>query len=190
MARARMGAEIFCQKGNSMSLTFRMRALAAVLWLVLATPVVRAQDESKPADAESAAIKQVFTDFYEAFSRQDAHATAMTFAPDGDFTNMFGIHVHGREAIERRFSALFAGNLKGARRTDTVRNISFYAPTVAFVDADTVITGTKEADGSMGRVRRGLMIVVLTKEQGSWYISNFHEAEYPDRAVPAISSTK
>ena len=97
---------------------------------------------------------------------------------------------YSRAKLSNHIREVRAGNLKGARRTDTVRNISFYAPTVAFVDADTVITGTKEADGSMGRVRRGLMIVVLTKEQGSWYISNFHEAEYPDRAVPAISSAK
>jgi uncharacterized protein (TIGR02246 family) len=72
---------------------------------------------------------------------------------------MFGIHVHGREAIEQRFVALFKGNLRGANRTDTVRNIRFYAPGMAFVDADTVITGTKTADGSVGPVRKGLMIV-------------------------------
>ncbi len=170
--------------------TFRMRTLAVVLLLVLASPLLRAQDESKPSDADAAAIKQVFANFYEAFSRQDAHATAMTFAAEGDFTNMFGIHVHGREAIEKRFAALFAGNLKGTNRTDTVRNIHFYGPNVAFVDADTVISGTKEADGSAGPVRRGLMIVVMTKENGTWYISNFHEAEYPNRALPVVSSAK
>jgi len=159
--------------------------LAAAPFLFLLLPGVWAQDQS-PKSADSAAIKQVFSDFYESFSRQDAHGTAMTFAEDGDFTNMFGIRVHGREAIEQRFVALFKGNLRSANRTDTVRNIRFYAPEVAFVDAYTVITGTKTADGSVGPVRKGLMIVVMTKQNGRWYISNFHEAEYPNRAAPVI----
>jgi len=145
-----------------------------------------AQESAKGSDADIAAIKQTFADFYQSFSKQDAHSTAMTFAQEGDFTNMFGIHIHGREAIEQRFVALFQGNLRGTNRTDTVRNIRFYAPGVAFVDADSVITGTKRADGSEGPVRKGLMIVVMTKENGRWGISNFHEAEYPDRAAPVI----
>jgi len=148
------------------------------------------QKEMKGSEADIASIKQVFADFYGSFSRQDAHATAMTFADDGDFTNMFGFHVHGREAIEQRFAALFKGNLRGSNRTDTVRTIHFYAPGVAFVDADTVITGTKQADGSIGPVRKGLMIVVMSKEKGQWYISNFHEAEYPTRAVSAAKKPK
>ena len=160
--------------------------LAGAPFLFLLLPALWSQDQSSKT-ADTAAIKQVFSDFYESFSRQDAHGTAMTFVEDGDFTNMFGIRVHGREAIEQRFMALFKGNLRSANRTDTVRNIHFYAPDVAFVDADTVITGTKTADGSVGPVRKGLMIVVMTKQNERWYIGNFHEAEYPNRAVPAVT---
>lgn len=39
-------------------------------------------------------------------------------------------------AIERRFAALFKGNLRGMNRTDTVRTIHFYAPDLAFVEAE------------------------------------------------------
>ena len=149
-----------------------------------------AQEKSAGSPADVAAIKQVFADFYGAFSRQDAAAITNTFAPDGDFTNMFGIHLHGREAIRQHFTSVFKGNLRGADRTDTVRDIHFYAPNVAFVDADTVITGTKQDDGSLGPVRKGLMIVAMTKQAGKWRISNFHEAEYPARAVPVIPTSK
>ena len=160
--------------------------LTVVVCLLVSALPTWAQD----SDADTAAIKQTFADFYQSFSRQDAHTTAMTFAEDGDFTNMFGVHVHGREEIEQRFAALFKGNLRGTNRTDTVRTIRFYAPGIAFVDADTVITGTKRADGSVGPVRKGLMIVVMMKQNGLWRISNFHEAEYPDRAVPVIPAQK
>ena len=119
----------------------------------LLVPNSFAQDAAGGSKSDSDAIKKVFADFYGNFSKQDAHGTAMTFAEDGDFTNMFGIHIHGRPDIEKRFTALFKGNLRGTTRTDTVRNIRFYAPNVAFVDADTVITGTKRDDGSVGPVR-------------------------------------
>ena len=163
--------------------------LAVALALVSLCPASWAQDSSKTTDADSAAIKQVITDFYQSFSRHDAHATAMTFAEDGDLTTMFGAHSHGRKAIEERFASLFATLLRTANRTDTVRSIRFYSPQVALVDADTVITGTKAADGSDIPTRKGLMIVVMTKQDGLWRISNFHEAEYP-WPVPVIPPQK
>lgn len=159
---------------------FTLAVTLAVCW---ARSAAWAQDQPKNNDADSAAIKQLIADFYESFTRHDAHATAMTFAEDGDFTNMSGAHVHGRQAIEARFASLYAGNLRAAQRTDTVRTIQFLAPQVAFVDADTVITGTKTANGSEIPVRKGLMIVVVTKQKDRWEISNFHEAEYPPPRV-------
>jgi uncharacterized protein (TIGR02246 family) len=135
--------------------------------------------ESPTAAVDSAAIRQLITEFYASFSRHDAHAATMTFTEDGDFTNMAGIHVHGHQAIEGRFASLFAGNLRAAQRTDTVRSIRFLTPTLALVDADTIITGTRAPDGSEGPPRKGLMIVVVTNEGGHWLISNFHEAEFP-----------
>src|SRR5258708_17124354 len=122
-----------------------------------------AQDSPKTTDADTAAIKQTLADFYESFSRHDAHATAMTFAEDADFTNMRGVHRHGRGDIENWFAALFKGNLKASNRTDTVRSIRFFTPQMATVDADTVITGTKAADCSDVPPPTGLRIVPMTK---------------------------
>ncbi len=154
--------------------------LSIIFGLFLSLPAFAAQNPPAASEADSAAIKQVFADFYENFSRHDAHATAMTFAPDGDFTNMRGVHRRGRKEIEAWFTSLFAGSLKDAHRTDIVRSIRFFTPDVATVDADTVITGTKAADGSEVPARKGLMIVTMTKQGGRWMISTFHEAEFPE----------
>ena len=137
------------------------------------------QTQPVTADADSAAIKQVFADFYENFSRHDAHAASMSFAEDADFTNMGGVHSRGRKEIEDRLDRLFQGLLKDATRTDIVRSIRFFSPDVAAVDADTTITGTKAPDGSVIPPRKGLMIVTMTKQKGRWLISTFHEAEFP-----------
>jgi uncharacterized protein (TIGR02246 family) len=164
-------------------------AFAIALILFAPPPAARAQDSSKPADADSAAIKQTFTDFYESFSHHDAHATAMIFAEDADFTNMRGIRRHGRNDIEQWFASLFKGNLKASNRTDIVRSIRFFTPQTATVDADTVITGTKAADGSDVPPRKGLMIVTMTKQNGRWLISVFHEAEFPAPPPPATNGS-
>ena len=155
-------------------------AAPAISLVLLALPsAAPAQSQPNAAEADSVAIKQVCADFSENFSRHDAHGVAMTFAEDADFTNMGGRHSRGRTDIENWFASLFRGNLKDALRTDTVRSIRFFTPELAAVDADTVIAGTKTADGSEIPPRKGLMIVMMTKQNGRWFIGTFHEAEYP-----------
>ena len=144
----------------------------------------RAQEQAQGSEADSKAIKQVFAEFYESFSRHDAHAAAMTFAEDADFTNMRGVHNHGRKEIEAHLAMIFAANLGSARRTDMVKSIRFVTPAIAEVDADTVISGTKAADGSEVPPRKGLMVTTMTKQNGRWFISIFHEVEFP-AAAPA-----
>ena len=152
-------------------------AIAALLFSFL--PAAWAQEQSKGTEADSAAIQRVFTEFYQSFSRHDAHAASLTFAEDADFTNMRGVHRRGRMEIEDWLASLFKGALQNAGRTDTVRNIRYFTPELAAVDADTVITGTKAADGSLVPQRKGMMIVVMSKRNGRWLISDFHEAEFP-----------
>jgi uncharacterized protein (TIGR02246 family) len=108
----------------------------------------------------------------------------MAFAEDADFTNMAGAHDHGRKEIEAHLARIFGGNLKAARRTDMVKSIRYINPKIAEVDADTVITGTLAPDGSEGAPRKGLMVTTMTKQAGRWYISVFHEVEFPP-AAPA-----
>jgi uncharacterized protein (TIGR02246 family) len=170
----------------------RFRGILAILpiltALITVAPALPAQESLQGTEADSAAIKQVFAEFYENFTHHDAHATAMTFAPDADFTNMNGIHRRGRKEIEDGFVALFNGRLKDSVRTDIVRNIRFYSPELAAVDADTLILGTKTADGSAGPPRKGLMIVTMAKQNGHWLISTFHEAEFPETRTAASSN--
>ena len=146
-----------------------------------------AQGQSANSGADSAAITKTCADFSENFTRHDAHGVSMTFAEDADFTNMRGSHSHGRKDIENWFAGLFKGNLKDSVRTDTVRNIRFFSPELAAVDLDTVITGTKGADGSVIPARKGLMVVLMVKQKGNWYIGTFHESEYPT-ARPAAAN--
>ena len=167
---------------------------ASSLALLIALLAIATPGQTSGSEADSAAIKKVCGDFSESFTRHDAHGVAMTFAEDADFANMRGAHSHGRKDIENWFASLFRGNLKDSVRTDTVRSIRFFAPDVAEAEAETVITGTKAADGSEMPPRKGLMIVLMTRQNGRWLIGSFHEAEYPAprggaASVPASAPT-
>jgi uncharacterized protein (TIGR02246 family) len=158
---------------------FASPAILLVLSMLVIPGAAPAWSQASGSDADSAAIKQVCLDFSENFSRHDAHGVALTFSEDADFTNMTGRHSHGRADIEKWFVGLFQGNLKNSQRTDTVKSIRYFTPELAEVDADTVITGTNAADGAVIPPRKGLMIVLVVKQKGHWYIGTFHEAEYP-----------
>ena len=171
------------------------RILAAHVVFLALPAAASAQGKPTNPEADSAEIKQVFTDYYENFTRHDPHAVSLCFAEDADFTNMFGVHNHGRQEIESKMASLFRGGLKESTRTDIVRSIRFFAPDIAVADAETTITGSKLADGSVMPQRKGLMIATLTRQNGRWLISTFHEAEFPaPRAAganpPAASSAK
>jgi uncharacterized protein (TIGR02246 family) len=158
--------------------TCTRNVLVVVLaWASMSLPALGQQVGS---EADAAAIRATFEAFYEAFTRHDARAVAMTFTEDADFTNMRGIHNKGRAEIEQKFVALFEGNLRASTRTDIVKNIHFYTPEIATAEADTTILNTLLPDGSVVPPRKGLMICTMVKRGDRWLINEFHEAEFPE----------
>lgn len=139
---------------------------------------VRLCAQSASNDSETAAVRHVIDEFVAAFNRHDASGWAQPFAEDGDFTNVSGLTRHGRKEVEERFKMLFAGPLKGAHRTVTVRHLRFAKPDVAFADAEWALEGSTAADGSVNPVRKGIFTWVMVKQDGSWKFADFHESEF------------
>lgn len=158
-------------RGRVVTLTF---LLMSVAW---AGP--QAQAQSSRSEADVAAIKGVVAGYSDAFNHHDAGATSNLFAEDADFTNLRGLYRHGRKEIEQTFAGLYAGVLKNAHRTDTVKNVRFLTPEIAVMDDLWEISGSTPADGSANPQRKGLFDWVLTKTNGRWVIIVFHEAEFP-----------
>jgi uncharacterized protein (TIGR02246 family) len=157
----------------------RLGVTITLLFVVL-LPVlgVGAPAQSTSSDAESAAIRKVIDDFVGAFNRHDAHGWAMPFGEDGDFTNVSGLTLRGQNKVEERFKGLFAGPLKDAHRTATVRHLRLVRPDVAAVDAEWALVGSRAADGSENPVRKGIFTWVMVKQEGRWMFADFHESEF------------
>ena len=158
-----------------------MRSITALFLIVIfsaAIPALTAHAQTASVDSDSAAIRQVIDDFVAAFNRHDAAGWAAPFADDGDFTNVSGLTKHGRKEVEERFKVLFAGPLKNAHRTATVRHLRFAKPDVAFADAEWALEGSLAADGSVNPVRKGIFTWVMVKQDGRWKFADFHESEF------------
>jgi uncharacterized protein (TIGR02246 family) len=156
----------------------RIKVLFTLIVLAIVFPVSRARAQSNSSDIDSAAIQQVVANFVDAFNHHDAHAWAMPFSEDADFTNVTGLTRHGRQEVEERFKGLFADRLKDAHRTVSVRHIRFIKPDVAAVDAEWELVGSRAADGSERPPRKGIFIWVMVKRDGHWIFDVFDESEF------------
>jgi uncharacterized protein (TIGR02246 family) len=140
-----------------------------------------AKAESNPAD--EAAIKKLVAGFNECFNRKDAPACAALYTEDGDFTSVRGDSNHGRADVEKHYQTVFTTFLKNAHRTDKVRSVRFITPTIASVDTDWQLTGATSPNAAEAApaTRQGLLTWVVTKHEGKWYISVFHELDFPGK---------
>jgi uncharacterized protein (TIGR02246 family) len=130
-------------------------------------------------DKDRAAIAQTWELFKDAWNKHDAHAFAMTFTEDADFTNVMGKHAQGRANVEAFHAPVFAGIFKDSHQTGKIRSIRFLGPDLAAVDVDWEMTGAKSPDGSPRPERKGLLNWVMAKQSdGSWLIEVMHNTEF------------
>ncbi|MBZ5659321.1 MAG: SgcJ/EcaC family oxidoreductase [Acidobacteriia bacterium] len=169
-----------------MNITRTIAMLAVSLIVAFSLVVARARSQSADDDPNAVAVQRIVNDYSERMNRHDAHDVASLFAEDADFTNMRGDSHHGRKEIEAFYAKLFDGPLKEVYRTDTVKSIRILSPEIAAVDGLWQMRFTLAANGTRGPVRDGLFDYVLTKQNGRWFITIFHESEFaPPPADPA-----
>ncbi len=142
-----------------------------------------ASDDSHQKDR--AAIARTVVNFVDAWNKHDAHAFAMTFTEDADFTNVAGVHAEGRARIESFHASVFAGIFKESHQTVQIRSIRFLTPALAAVDIDWEMIGAKSPDGAPRPPRKGLLSWVMARQSdGSWLIQVMHNTELTAPAPP------
>jgi uncharacterized protein (TIGR02246 family) len=146
-----------------------------------------AGDRSK----DEATVRELVTAFEKASNKHDAKAFAAVFATDADFTNVRGTAGHGRKAIEEFHRPLFEGDTtKGnpsfksaVLKIDDVK-VRFVRPDVACVDIFWTQTGSVAPDGKDRGTRKGIVVWVVTRENGAWHVAVMHNVELP--VVPLL----
>ena len=108
--------------------------------------------------------------FIDAFNKGDAKAVAAFWMPDAEYTDQAGRQTKGREAIEKLYEKVFAGQ-KGAKLNIMVTSIKQVTPDVGIEEGINQVT---PADGGPGSAAR--FSAVFVKKDGEWYLQNVQES--------------
>lgn len=152
-------------------------ALAIFLFSAFFAGMAWAQMASH-SEGDEVGVKQCVAAWEDAWNRHDAHATAMAYVEDGDFSSTTGVPSHGWKDLEAHYNEIFTTFLKDAHRTDTVRSVRFLGPDIASVDIDWQMTGARTRDGKDAPNRKGLLTWIVTKHNGEWKITIYHESVF------------
>jgi len=122
--------------------------------------------------ADDAAIRAILAAQQEAWNRGDGQAFAACFAEDGDFTNIRGESMHGREAYALRHEQIFRGFFRGSTLAMQVAGLRFLGRDVAIVQVDVQLDtpnglppGVRAGSDGLLRTR---LLDVFAKEAGDW----------------------
>lgn len=147
--------------------------LVAAAGLTAAAFTARAAQPPKNGNpADEAALLKNAEAFVAAFNKGDAKALAAFWTPDGDFTDRLGTRIAGREAIEKAFAGMFAGN-KGVQLRIDITGLRFVTPDVAVEDGTTAVI---HPDGLPPA--RARYTIVHARKDGKWYLESVREAPF------------
>lgn len=138
-------------------------------------------------DAARQAVQDIVNALVTAWNRHDPRAFAASFAEDADFTNVFGMTVKGRAAIESLHATIFRTMLKDSCLTAMETSIRFIRPDVTAVDARWEMTGARDPHGNDWPARRGLLNLIATETGGRWLVAVFHNMDLP---VPELAKAQ
>jgi uncharacterized protein (TIGR02246 family) len=114
-----------------------------------------------------------------AWNRHDARALAEPFAQDADFTNVFGMAVKGRAAIEALHAPLFKTMFTDSRLTVLQTRVRMIRSDVAGVDVNWTMTGARDPHGNPWPERIGLLNWIVTRHGERWLIDVSHNMDLP-----------
>ena len=142
-----------------------------MIFCLTALSVSAKQSKGDPKDSE--AIQKQAEAFIEAFHKGDAKAVAAFWTPDGDYTDLTGRQIKGREAIEKAFADLFA-QTKGLKIRIDSDSLRFVTPEVAIEDGTSEVYPPDGAPPSRARYT-----IVHAKKDGQWLLASVREAPIP-----------
>jgi uncharacterized protein (TIGR02246 family) len=119
---------------------------------------------------DASAIRSLFDQMHDAWSRGDALAYAACFSLASDYVTFNGMHLHGRKENAEVHAALFRRVLKNTKLSAAIESLTFLSGDVALVH--TVGSGAKRGLPDSQR-RRSIQTFVLVKQEGQWLIRSF-----------------
>ena len=153
----------------------QMARFAAIAWCL------SLQLDAATAAEDEATIRRIVAEQVTAWDAGDGQGYARRFAPEGAFTNLFGMVMYGHAAFEKRHTQILVTFYKGTTKQHVVRRLRFVTPDVAIVDIDNEVHGVKSMPAGIavppdGVVKTQLM-EVFVRHDGQWWIEAYHNVD-------------
>jgi len=119
---------------------------------------------------DTSKVTGVVNAFAAAWNRHDMEAFAQLFAADAEFVNVVGLWWKGRAEIRQAHEATHASMFKNSRLTILDTSVRFPLPQLAIARSRWRLEGHVGPDGQALPPRTGILLNVLTVDDGSWVI--------------------
>lgn len=126
-------------------------------------------------------ISSVIQGYTQAWNEQAGKGFADGFTEDGDFVNIYGMHIVGKAEIEARHVHILDTFLKGSTLEIEEVDIREVAPTVAIAHVRWKLNGYRDpfSPGETS-VRQGIFTQVYLKQGERWLITASHNTLIPN----------
>ncbi len=108
--------------------------------------------------------------FAQAWNAHDAAVLCSLYAADADFVDVSGAMLHGRDAIAARHHRWFETIFAASRLTITTVKVRLVTRCAAAVHGLWSMRGHGNQDGEWLPIRTGLILFVVTKQNGTWHV--------------------
>jgi uncharacterized protein (TIGR02246 family) len=122
-------------------------------------------------------IQETIKKMSAAWNKHDAKNFSMLFAEEADLTNPLGQSFRGREAIEKQHAYIFSNRFSQSRLVPQLKQVLLLNDYLASVAITWQMTGSYDLKGNPWPQRRGLINLIVRKEQDQWPILIMHSMD-------------
>ncbi|MGA9768247.1 MAG: SgcJ/EcaC family oxidoreductase [Blastocatellia bacterium] len=141
-----------------------VNAMTAIICACLMAGTISGQSRAE----DEAAIRRIVSLLQDGWNAGSGKDYAAVFDEDADYVIINGRHIKGRKEIEAGHQHIFDTIYKNSRISPAIQSVRFLSDTIALAHIEWQM---KLAEGREGRAMNSLL---LTKKNGQWSITAFH----------------
>ncbi len=148
--------------------------LTALLACAIQSPALGAWAMHGANAADEAAVRENVRQMEAGWNTKSGALFAKPFAADADYVVVNGMHLRGRDAIEKGHQQIFDTFYKNSILSISVKQVRFLRPDIVVVH---VLGNNKTRQGEETRETNAIITLVMTKERSDWKIVAFQNTE-------------
>jgi uncharacterized protein (TIGR02246 family) len=127
--------------------------------------------------------EELATLFASAWNAHDVPALADLFAEDADFVNVVGIWWRDRRSIEEAHAFAHRTFFRSSHLAVDEVAVKQLGPDIATVHVRWTLAGQEEPDGSVGKPRQGILLLVASHGSEGWRIRTAQNTDIVPEAL-------